>query len=240
MGVKAKQKLGRCAPLIMEQLARCARTGDAVPSFATMAHALGVSSSLIQSEINTLIATGALVARVDMSCSYRRCYWLVAEDLKTAGFDLGYPPETLNAPPDPAQMLTLLASYADEGRQAPDLHQLAAALRTYPARARELINTLWRDDKICVRGSARGDRAYLIVATSKATAGYETARHVAKPYLSERATARRAMVSAKRERRERACLTCKKRFLSQGAHNRMCATCRVIAEPEVIYRVVAR
>lgn len=235
---KPVTELGDYGVAALEQIRRSALAGERALSHAAMAAAIGCSSSVVQKQINVMLRTGMVEMRIDVRCAYRRAYWIIAENLKTEGFDVARPLDVVKEAISKAVMVAEIERLAEAGQGAPTLSDWARDLGTYPARIHCLLAELFQEGTIEVRSLAGHLRAYRVTATGQTTAGFERGR-VLTPSKGKDGFHKPAFDRARAAPRERDCITCQTKFPSEGAHNRMCDGCRSTAEPETAYRVLA-
>lgn len=236
---KGKVKPGPYAQDVLALLEKHARAGEGAPSYARIGFEIGKSSSYVQREVNALIDAGLLEVRIDPKVSYRRAYRIVESNLKTAGFDDGLPRYALKETKTQEDVIELLTEIARAGQRAPCGADLALRLGTYAKRVQSLITRAWALRVIEVRSLGGHDRAYRICATGLATAGFDEARVLHHPYGHIDADDDYPVKEEPKPMKARPCLTCQRTFMSEGAHHRMCDSCRGRVEPVTIYSVVA-
>lgn len=205
-----------------------AAAGQRAPSHDDIAEKAKMPRGSLRRIIAKLVSTGLVEIRADGRAQYRRAYRIVETGARTKGFDEG--PEV--GPRPPAAELVIEVLRAAHGRRAPTLTELTRRAHLALSVVSKAIDQLKDEGRLEVRADARCGRrrCYHVVETGEKTEGFDKGLELrpAKRQAAS-ATSSSAVVPAFAQRpkkQQRDCLSCRRPFVSEGAHNRMCGECR--------------
>lgn len=203
-----------------------AAAGQRAPSHDDIAEKVKVPRGSLRRIIAKLVSTGLVEIRADGRAQYRRAYRIVETGARTKGFDQGH---EIGPRPSAAE-LVIEVLRAAHGRRAPTLTELTRRAHLALSVVSKAIKQLKDEGRLEVRAEAECGRrrCYHVVETGEKTEGFDKGLEL-RPAKRQAASATSAVIPAfaqrpKKQRRD--CLSCRRPFVSEGAHNRMCRECR--------------
>jgi len=257
---------GIYASRIMALIVRHSSEQKPLPTIPEMARAMHMQLQEFAREIQSLIVMGDISMRVDPLLPWHCAFRIGATLLMTPGYEEGVPPSLVPPRPPADLLLARLNELAEQGQDVPSERALAVELGITRSAVHYWIERLAQSGAILIqpRGSEAGWdtgwRDYHLVATGKIIRGPTTApRPKATSGKAGKAPAgnpvQRALDAPTgkpaaprvvpspapvKALRKRPCITCGAAFMSEGAHHRMCGTCRTRRDALPVYRIAAQ
>lgn len=209
---------GPAAERVMTYLEGLAREGKAAPSQMDMAKDLGLSH--LPAVIQAMTKAGRLEIRAHGGNGRLRSYRLPESGLCTAGFDEASVGEAVAD-----RVFECISAIAARGGEMPGYAAFGEELGLTDRAVYDAVQKLCRDGRLEARSlGGRSRRAFRVVETGRATAGFSRGTPILTQDMQPRA--RKPEVEARDKAQTRNCISCRKPFMSEGIHNRMCASCR--------------
>lgn len=232
------------ASRIMALIVRHSSHQTPLPTIPEMARALKIRTDLFAAEIQALIAMGDISIRIDPQKPWRCAFRVGTTFLMTPGYDEGLLPPALAPRRPPAELLLArLNDLAEQGQDAPSERDLGIELGLTRNAVSYWLERLAQSGAIHIipREGAHGLRDYQLASSGKLVKSYDRRDDRSAPSNKPGQRPHPIPVQAPAKAlRKRPCITCSVSFMSEGAHHRMCGTCRTRGEAMPVYRIAAQ